>query len=48
LAEKGFNRIYHINIYSWHNVNRMWPMMEFPQVSHAATSVKGSKREIWF
>jgi hypothetical protein len=41
LAEKGHNRIYHIIIYSWHKVTRMWPLMRFPQISPSRYISKG-------
>ena len=29
--------IYNIIIYSWYEVTQTWPVMEFPQISHAVT-----------
>ena len=37
LAKIGHNRIYHIIIYSWHRVSRMYPIMWLLQISHPVT-----------
>ena len=44
----GHYRIFRIIIYSWHKVTLMWPVMGFPKIYNAATSVKVSGWEIWF
>lgn len=41
-AENDHNRIYHIIVYSWYKVTRMWPIMEVPQIPPPLQIKRGS------